>query len=212
MNSADILYYPVKGYERYKISEYGDILSIRGKIMSFEIRNNNRKVIKLRNNNSYITISIHLLVATTFIENINNHEFIKFIDGNSMNVHKINLEWTDNPYGSLDLWEPLKNYTKYEISINNIRNATNKKSIKPHEDRDGYLIVNLTNNEGKNKQKAIHILIANQWIPNPLNLPQVNHKNGDKKDYNLQNLEWVTPSQNVQHAIDTGLLDVKKGR
>lgn len=51
----------------------------------------------------------------------------------------------------------------------------------------------------------LHRLLAQAYIPNPDNLPQVNHINGDKTDNRLENLEWVTASQNSQHKWDTGL-------
>jgi len=58
----------------------------------------------------------------------------------------------------------------------------------------------------RNNSKAVHILIAEAFIPNPENKPEVNHKDGDKFNYNISNLEWVTGSENMQHAYDTGLL------
>lgn len=60
------------------------------------------------------------------------------------------------------------------------------------------------------KTRRIHRLIAEQFIPNPLGLPCVNHKNGNKQDNRIANLEWCTDSQNKQHAVDTGLLPVRK--
>ncbi len=50
-----------------------------------------------------------------------------------------------------------------------------------------------------------HRLIAKTFLPNPNNLPQVNHKDGNKHNNSVDNLEWCTAQHNVQHAVDTGL-------
>ncbi len=58
---------------------------------------------------------------------------------------------------------------------------------------------------GIDKTYSLHKLLALLFIPNPNNYPYVNHKNGDKTNFSLDNLEWCTSSQNTQHAYDTGL-------
>lgn len=60
---------------------------------------------------------------------------------------------------------------------------------------------------GEQKKAYVHRLIAAAFIPNPNKYPQVNHKDGNPRNNAVQNLEWVTPSMNVQHAYDTGLLN-----
>lgn len=71
--------------------------------------------------------------------------------------------------------------------------------------KHGHHVVRLWK-ENKTKLFNLYRLMAIAFIPNPENKPEVNHKDGDRKSYpNLSNLEWVTPSENMKHAYDTGL-------
>jgi len=75
----------------------------------------------------------------------------------------------------------------------------------------GYSAYNLRLDEGVIKQVLIHRILAELYINNPNKKPQVNHINGIKTDYSLDNLEWVTAKENNAHAIYTGLREVARG-
>lgn len=73
---------------------------------------------------------------------------------------------------------------------------------------DGYYVVSLCN--GSSRSRIIHRLVAQAFIPNPENKPQVNHKDGDKSNNSLDNLEWVTVSENILHSFRIGIRTANK--
>lgn len=89
------------------------------------------------------------------------------------------------------------------------------KFLKPSRDTNrgkrAYLLVVLYKNKKANS-KRIHRLIAQAYIPNPLNFPCINHKNGIKTDNRIENLEWCTYSENNIHALRHGLRKVSSLR
>ena len=97
---------------------------------------------------------------------------------------------------------------KYQISsLGRARSfkAGKVKILRPVYDGKGYAYVGI-HKDGEQKKIHIHALVAKAFVPNPDNKPFVNHINGIKSDNRVENLEWVTPSENIQHALKTGLM------
>ena len=77
-------------------------------------------------------------------------------------------------------------------------------TLKPKITSNGYYMVVLSK-DNKNNYKNIHRIVAGNFIPNLYNKPQVNHKDGNKLNNNVENLEWNTSKENIDHAKKLGL-------
>lgn len=115
-----------------------------------------------------------------------------------------------------EIWKPIKDYEGlYEVSnfgrIRSLpRQGTHSKNIhiisQNNKNSKGYWHCGLTK-KGKQKTLSVHRLVAEAFIPNNDNLPQVNHIDGNKLNNNVNNLEWCTNIYNMQHSIKLGLRD-----
>lgn len=107
----------------------------------------------------------------------------------------------------MEIWKPTP-YPDYDASnLGRVRSLGSGVPVvlTPKTDRLGYLWLSLRIN-GKNKRCLVHRLVAETFMPNPDNKPEVNHINGDKADNRVENLEWCTHAENMRHAVNTGLI------
>lgn len=107
----------------------------------------------------------------------------------------------------MEIWKDIEGYPNYKISsLGRLKSIKfkNHRFITGAFDKDGYIRIGLSNNSGI-KYTRLHRLVAEAFIENKENKPFVNHKNGIKDDNRLDNLEWVTASENTRHAYSTGL-------
>lgn len=108
-----------------------------------------------------------------------------------------------------EIWKDIKEFEGlYQVSnLGRVKTLNNKKSRKEkirkiHNDQRGYLIVYLSKN-GNGKFYKVHRLVAQTFIENPLNKPQVNHKDECKTNNVWTNLEWVTRKENMNYGTRT---------
>lgn len=107
----------------------------------------------------------------------------------------------------IEIWKTIKSKeNNYQISnLGNIRNIKrNFKILKCKKNTDSYKNVVIDK-----KIYSIHRLVALYFIKNSDNKPQVNHKDGNKLNNNINNLEWVTISENIKHAYQNNLIKRK---
>ena len=107
----------------------------------------------------------------------------------------------------MEIWKEIEGFDGKLLVSNRgrikseLRNGT---ILKSQVDAKGYHRVRVTVNRVKRTLK-VHREVAKAFIPNPRGLPQVNHIDGNKSNNSVDNLEWVTPSENTRHAVGTGL-------
>lgn len=98
------------------------------------------------------------------------------------------------------IWKVINEFPNYSVSDDGrVKNNKTGKILAPSPDSNGYLSVGLYR-DGKHTTKRIHKLVAEAFIPNPLNLHEVNHIDGNKNNNDKSNLEYCTRSYNMLHS------------
>ena len=104
-----------------------------------------------------------------------------------------------------EIWEKSSTAENYEVSnLGNIRHLERKINLKLRDNGNGYKVIGIRVN-GKGKNYYVHRLVAQVFIPNPENKPQINHIDGNKENNRIGNLEWCTSSYNLKHSYKKGL-------
>jgi hypothetical protein len=208
---------PIKKFENYFISTNGDVWSLYSEdLIKSQVVSGYKSV-----NIGYpkqLFKHIHRLVAESFINNENNYPVVNHIDEDKMNNVISNLEWTtssENRIHSLrdkppttftysEVCEEPENGVELEWLLGylicdngTVYSKKTNRFLKQHLNDNGYYRVYC--NE---KYYYTHRLVAETFLEEPLpNQTQVNHKNLIRLDNSIDNLEWISPSENNKHSL-----------
>ena len=222
----------LEDYPEYEINRDGQLRSMKtGTILSQQKNSSNGAVYRTLEdkNGKKKTKRIDELVAKTFMCNDGSHSYADLIhlDGNAENCSLDNIAWDDGEFAAKEYYEatgiqkpkeyfifyPLIEFpdSQYEINkMGQIRNKYTYRIIKGAL-HDGYRAHTLRIDK-KTIFRLAHIMVAKQFIPNPDNKPLVNHIDEDRSNSCIDNLEWVTTSENTRHgtALERGNLGRNK--
>lgn len=167
------------------------------------------------------TLEVRFIIACTYLGiDIDARPKPKLIhlDGNLENCSLANLAIKTCEDIPGEVWKPIANYEdSYQVSnfgrvkrlgrvehLNHCDRYYSDLILKPSVHPAGYLQVELKVGQ-KSRYAGIHRLVAETFLPNPLNLPQINHIDGDKHNNTVDNLEWCSCQDNIRHAMASGL-------
>lgn len=105
------------------------------------------------------------------------------------------------------VWRKIEGFNRYEVSnYGEVKSLYYNKIMAPQDNAFGYKYVTIVSDQRKRKNRYIHRLVAKAFIKNPHSKPHVNHKDFNKANNHVVNLEWVTPKENTDYSFLAGRL------
>lgn len=139
------------------------------------------------------------------------HPYIKVINNKELIMKEIFLPINQNPNYLISNYGNVKSIERHATNSNSgsVRKVKPQNMVKTN-NGNGYLIVGLSMN-GKRKNYYVHRLVAQHFIPNPLNKKVVNHKDFNKTNNFVKNLEWLTAKENINYTFKNNRVKIIRG-
>ena len=110
----------------------------------------------------------------------------------------------------MEIWKDVSSNPNYIVSNTGRLRRKGRDVDKGYVNREGYMLADLYEN-GEATKTRVHRLVAQEFIPNPENKPDINHKDGNKLNNHIDNLEWVTKLENNSHGWENDLITPSRG-
>ncbi|MCQ2585614.1 MAG: HNH endonuclease [Treponema sp.] len=200
----------------YEVSTEGRIRKIVPKRIikaGLSGRKRDEYYVQLETDKGFRSFQVSKLVLKAFTKEPKTIYKVVHIDGNKENNCLFNLDYKEEVSCEDFLtFKDIPDFPNYMINKKgDILNKNLNRILKKAYDKDGYVKTTLSV-KNQSSYYRVHRLVALTFIPNPNNLPFVNHINGIKDDNRVENLEWCTARENSLHASKTGLQPRKEKR
>lgn len=176
----------------YTVSDQGVVKNNKGRIIKPQVTGSNKTFIIFDINKKTVCFRLEKLLHDYFGIEQKIEEFVQDLPD--------------------ELWKSVLNFEGLYLISNcgrvkaiNFNNEKHSQLIKPSVSKKGYLRVRINKNN-KRYTLNVHRMVATAFIPNPENKPQINHRDGNKKNNFFDNLEWATNQENQDHARANGLI------
>jgi hypothetical protein len=225
----------IPDFQMYKCSNQGRIKNMKfNRLLKLYKVPENYITVQLKNDSGETQhVYVHKIIAKTFIPNKDGKKNqVNHINGVVDDNRVENLEWvtqSENIRHAIDVlgkikgktrdkpvilaeidatFKPIPDYEDYKINEKGVLVTKDNIVMKKCVSRHGYIHTRLLNKDGKSVGHYVHRLVAQTFIDNPGKRPHINHKDGNKQNNSVENLEWVTREENMIHAHR--VLNIKK--
>ena len=177
----------------------------KSKILEQTVNQEGNLIVALEKEGNKNILEVYLLVGETFVPNPEKLSELIHKDGNKTNNSAENLQWSSETHEVQ--WRDIEGFKDYQVSDDGCvrsldrfteQNVRGKKTVrafhkgrllKPSKGDSNFLVVSLSEN-GKRQTKAVRMLVAEAFLDNPKGFTDVRHKDGDRRNNNVKNLEW----------------------